>query len=141
MTPLNQLPAFVSEDVFHVVVESPRGSSIKLKYDAELGAMSVSRPLPAGLRYPFDWGFVPSTRGDDGDPVDAMLYWMLPPIRGWRSRAGLRSAVALPERVRNELGEFFIAATVLERKDPRILGWAGPEAALALVKATRITIP
>jgi inorganic pyrophosphatase len=37
--------------------------------------MGISRPLPVGLAFPFDWGFVPSTRGPDGDPVDAFVMW------------------------------------------------------------------
>ena len=169
MVPLNQLPTFVSADVFHVVVESPRGSSIKLKYDPELGAMSISRPLAAGVAYPFDWGFVPSTQAEDGDPVDAMLYWdvatfpgVVVPCRALgviqieqnrsdsRGRARndrilalpvharreheLRSAMALPRRMRDELEHFFIATTALEGKDAKILGWAGPDDALALLK-------
>jgi inorganic pyrophosphatase len=73
---LLRLPAFADKpDVFHVVVESPRGSAIKLKYASSLGAMSISRPLPLGLIYPYDWGFVPSTAGPDGDPVDAIVIW------------------------------------------------------------------
>jgi len=75
MTRLTQLPTFADKQVFHVVVESPRGSAIKLKYSDELNAMSVSRPLPLGVFYPYDWGFVPGTRAEDGDPVDALLLW------------------------------------------------------------------
>jgi inorganic pyrophosphatase len=69
------IPTFASDNTFHVVVESPRGSSLKLKYEPRWQAMSVSRPLTAGLVFPFDWGFVPSTRNSDGDPIDAFLMW------------------------------------------------------------------
>ena len=72
---LHQLPAFVRGDVFRVVVESPRGAAVKLKFDPELGVMMVSRPLTIGLTYPYDWGFVPGTQAEDGDPVDAILIW------------------------------------------------------------------
>jgi inorganic pyrophosphatase len=46
---------------------------VKLKYDRELGAMTLSRPLPTGVVYPYDWGFVPGTMASDGDPVDALI--------------------------------------------------------------------
>ena len=73
MKDLVSLPARRDSAVL-VVVETPAGSRVKLKVDPELGHVSVSRPLPLGLHYPFDWGFVPSTRAEDGDPLDAMLY-------------------------------------------------------------------
>ena len=79
---LAAIPAFASGDTFHVVVEVPRGSTLKLKYEAAWEAMSVSRPLPLGVTYPFDWGFVPSTKVADGDPLDAMLLWDVPSYPG-----------------------------------------------------------
>ena len=176
MPALDRLPTFAERDVFHVVVESPRGSAVKLKYQADLGAMSISRPLPAGLVYPYDWGFVPSTRADDGDPVDAAVFWdvasfpgvVIPcralalikveqnraggkgrarndrvlalPVEARRER-GLTSFTSLSKRLRDELEHFFIAATALEHKDARVLGWAGPDAVLDLLRssATRKT--
>jgi inorganic pyrophosphatase len=72
---LATIPTFAEDELFHVVVESPRGSSLKLKYHVEWDAMSVSRPLPLGVMFPYDWGFVPSTEAADGDPLDAMLLW------------------------------------------------------------------
>ena len=55
-----------------MVVETPRGSNIKLDYEPELRAFTVSRALPLGLVYPYDWGFIPGTKGEDGDPIDAL---------------------------------------------------------------------
>jgi inorganic pyrophosphatase len=79
---LESLPAFAEGNAFHVVIESPRGSALKLKYDATLEVMGVSRPLPAGMAFPFDWGFIPSTRGPDGDPLDAIVVWDVPAFPG-----------------------------------------------------------
>jgi inorganic pyrophosphatase len=69
------LPAFRPDGSLNVVVETPRGSSVKFKYDVDEAVMALSRPLPAVLVYPHDWGFVPATRGPDGDPVDAIIVW------------------------------------------------------------------
>ncbi len=61
-----------SRDV-HMVIETPRGSSLKLKYDEELKVFMWSRPLVAGISFPFDYGFLPQTLAGDGDAIDAML--------------------------------------------------------------------
>jgi len=72
---LRHLPARAEDGAIHVVVESPRGATVKLKYEPALGVMTVARALPLGLAYPYDWGFVPGTAAADGDPVDAMIVW------------------------------------------------------------------
>jgi inorganic pyrophosphatase len=45
---------------------------LKLEYDREIRLFTVSRGLPLGMVYPFDWGFLPGTMAADGDPVDAL---------------------------------------------------------------------
>src|SRR3954452_21214451 len=56
-----------------VVVETPRGSQNKLKFDEAAGRFRLSHVLPAGMAFPFDFGFIPETRGDDGDPLDVLV--------------------------------------------------------------------
>ncbi|MGE4061788.1 MAG: inorganic diphosphatase [Rhodospirillaceae bacterium] len=73
MTNLFSLPTFGPGGSVQVVIEASRGSSAKCKFDPQLEAFLYSRPLPRGLTYPFDWGFIPSTCAEDGDPLDAMV--------------------------------------------------------------------
>jgi inorganic pyrophosphatase len=68
-------PALRRDGSVNIVVETPRGSQAKFKYDPDTDLMMLSRPLPAGIVYPYDWGFIPSTRAADGDPLDAMILW------------------------------------------------------------------
>lgn len=152
------------------MVESPRGSTLKLKYDPDRLVMTLARPLPAGLVYPFDWGFVPSTEGPDGDPIDAFVLWDASSYPGivltcrtigvlqveqnaknakgrqrndriaavpieaarWES---IRSVRDVSKRIRAEVEQFFLASVAFEKKDAKILGWAGPREAIALVRA------
>lgn len=57
----------------NVVIETPKGSHNKYKYDAKLAVFVLGGVLPAGAVFPFDFGFVPSTRGEDGDPLDVLV--------------------------------------------------------------------
>jgi hypothetical protein len=60
-------------ELFRVVVETPKGSRNKYKYDEELGVFILDKVLPLGAVFPFDFGFIPSTRGEDGDPLDVLV--------------------------------------------------------------------
>jgi inorganic pyrophosphatase len=55
------------------VVETTKGSRTKLDYDTKRQCFVVSKVLPEGLSFPFDFGFIPSTIGGDGDPLDVIL--------------------------------------------------------------------
>ncbi len=57
----------------HIIVETPQGSREKYKYDEELHLFRLHKTLPAGMSFPFDFGFIPKTKGDDGDPLDVMV--------------------------------------------------------------------
>jgi inorganic pyrophosphatase len=72
MTDLLDLPPFGEDGELHMIVERPRGSPVKLKYEPKLEIFTVAGALPLGLTYPFDWGFIAGTEGDDGDPIDAL---------------------------------------------------------------------
>lgn len=75
IAPLHFLPVYDREtgDVT-VVIETPKGSQNKYKYDPSCGALRLTAVLGEGLAFPYDFGFVPSTLGADGDPLDILLF-------------------------------------------------------------------
>ena len=59
-----------------VVIETPKGSRNKYAFDPKqrvFERLSLRRILPAGMTFPYDFGFIPSTEADDGDPVDVLV--------------------------------------------------------------------
>jgi inorganic pyrophosphatase len=86
------------------VVESPRGGLYKFTYDPELEAFTLSKRLPAGLVFPLDFGFVPSTRAEDGDPLDILILADAPLITGCVLQVRLLGVV---EAEQTEEGETF----------------------------------
>jgi inorganic pyrophosphatase len=168
---LRRLPARAADGAIHVVVESPRGATVKLKYDPALGVLTVARALPLGLAYPYDWGFVPGTCAADGDPVDALIVWdaasfpgtvvrcraigvvkleqdrkgggrirndrlILLPVKYERG-APVHDVADLPERLREEIVQFFLMTAVFGKGNPSVLGWGGVAEAERLVDRTR----
>ncbi len=79
---LHKLPTWNDDGKLVCVVESPRGSIAKFKYDPALKVFTLNRSLILGVRYPYDWGFVPSTIAEDGDPLDVMMFHDVPTYPG-----------------------------------------------------------
>ena len=73
MTNLLKIPTWADEENVYAIVETPRGSTCKLEFDPELRGFTLAKPLMAGLTYPYDWGFIPSTKAQDGDPLDVLV--------------------------------------------------------------------
>jgi inorganic pyrophosphatase len=59
--------------VEQVVVETPRGSRNKYKFDERTGRMMLSKVMPEGMIFPYDFGFLPKTKTEDGDPLDVLI--------------------------------------------------------------------
>lgn len=88
MTPLPALsdPGFLSAYTpggnIRVVVETPRGSRNKYAFEHEEHILVLRKALPAGMVFPYDFGFVPSTKAEDGDPLDVLLLMDEPAFPG-----------------------------------------------------------
>lgn len=67
------LPAFAEDGALQIVIETPLGSRSKFAFDHERRVLVLRKILPAGMRFPCNFGFVPSTLAEDGDPLDAVL--------------------------------------------------------------------
>ena len=69
----------------NVVVETPKGSSVKYSFDQELGIMQLKRALPEGMVFPFNFGFVPGTISEDGDQFSTVAQTTLETVEDIRS--------------------------------------------------------
>lgn len=75
-------PKGTKGEVWNVVVETPRGSPHKYKFEPSLGTFTLSNVLPQGMTFPYDFGFVPGTCAEDGDPLDVLLLMDQPAFCG-----------------------------------------------------------
>jgi len=65
-----------------VIIETPKDSRNKYSFDEDLRIFSLKKVLPAGMTFPYDFGFVPSTRAEDGDPTDVLVLMDEPAFPG-----------------------------------------------------------
>src|SRR5690348_4610654 len=71
---LAKLPTFEGDSkLVNIVVETSKGMRTKLKYEEDEGVFRAEKVLPVGLVFPFDFGFLPSTLAEDGDPLDVLV--------------------------------------------------------------------
>ena len=70
------------DGIIQVVVETPKGSRNKFAFDAKRGVFQLKKVLPLGMEFPHDFGFVPSTKAEDGDPVDVLILMDEPAFPG-----------------------------------------------------------
>lgn len=82
-TPFEKIPPWDSKTrLVHVIIDTPRGSRNKFKFDERRGCFTLSRILPAGYVFPYDFGSIPGTRGEDGDALDVLVVMDEPAFPG-----------------------------------------------------------
>jgi inorganic pyrophosphatase len=86
----------------NAIIETPKGSLTKFKYDDESGLFLFDKAMPTGQTFPFDFGFLPSTLGDDGDPLDVLVLTEEPTFVGCLIHAKLLGVI---EAEQSENGE------------------------------------
>ncbi len=98
---LLNLEAFHDDKELNVVIETPKGSRNKYDYDERLGLFKLGGVLPSGASFPFDFGFVPSTLGGDGDPLDVLVLMDEPAFAGCLVRTRLVGVIEAEQTERD----------------------------------------
>jgi len=79
---LSRIPAQPKPGVVNILIEITAGSKNKYEYDKDLQAFALDRVLYSSVKYPCDYGFIPNTLADDGDPLDGMVLMDEPTFPG-----------------------------------------------------------
>ena len=83
MRSVSKLGPFDKESGYvNAIIDTPKGSRNKFKFDERLGLFRLGGALPIGSVFPFDFGYVPSTQGGDGDPLDVLILMDEPAFTG-----------------------------------------------------------
>ena len=153
-------------ELVRMIVEIPRNSSNKYEYDGKLGVFRLDRALYSPMHYPGDYGFIPGTLAEDGDPMDVLALVQEPSFPGVMIEVrpvGIlhmvdqderdQKVVAVPNRnprydeihtvdqifphVRREIEHFFAIYKELEGKLTVMNGWGGPREARKAIDESR----
>ena len=140
------------------VVEIPKGSRNKYEFDPATGCIHLDRVLFSSVHFPADYGFIPGTKADDGDPLDVLIIVEEPTFPGCHVRIrpigvllmqdekgsdtkilgvpvadprfdGIADLPDLPKHWLVEIENFFATYKVLEGKTSTVQGWQGADAA------------
>lgn len=149
-----------------VVVEIPKGSRNKYEYDPERNVMIFDRMLFSSVHYPSDYGFIPETLAQDGDPLDALVLVWEPTFPGcmieakpvglfkmWDEKGPdekilcvpvndplwnhLRQLSDVPPHLLKEIEHFFKVYKDLEKKKTGVEGWRELPSALEIIEQSR----
>jgi len=152
--------------ILDVMVEIPKGSRNKYEYDKERKVFIFDRMLFSAVHYPSDYGFVPDTLAEDGDPLDAMvLVWeatfpgcliesrAVGLMKMWDEKGPdqkilcvpvrdpfwnyIRTLADVPPHLLKEIENFFSIYKSLEKKKTGIDGWEGRAETIKVIKAAR----
>jgi len=160
---LSRIPAQPKPGLINVLIEIPGGGKNKYEFDKDLQAFALDRVLSSSVQYPYDYGFVPNTLADDGDPLDGMVIIDEPTFPGCVIAArpigmlemidggdrdekilcvpdkdprykDIRSLKDLPSHRLEEIAEFFRTYKNLEKKVTEIRGWLDVDHVMPLVE-------
>ena len=155
-------PSRITPQEFEAVIEIPKGSKCKYELDKYTGLLKLDRILYTSTHYPANYGFIPRTYADDGDPLDVLVLCSEPvypltlirvyPIGVMRmlddgkmddkiialplsdpTYLGIRSIDELPPHVFDEIMHFFSVYKQLENKQTAVKSLFGPEIAQRIV--------
>ena len=162
------MQAVTSTELLDVVIEIPRGSRNKYEYDHERHVIRLDRRLFSATVYPADYGFVPDTLAEDGDPLDVLVLLEDPTFPGcwvevrpvgvfWMedeqgadakivavpahdpTYEAIRDLGDIPQRLLDEIEHFFDVYKMLEpEKNSITRGYEGRDAAYAEIEASRL---
>jgi inorganic pyrophosphatase len=89
VNPTKLQPIDRKDGILQVIVETPKGCRNKFAFDPDQGIFALKKVLPAGMVFPYDFGFLPQTMAEDGDPIDVLLLMDEPAFTGCAVRARL----------------------------------------------------
>jgi inorganic pyrophosphatase len=87
----------------NAIIDTPKGSRNKFQYDEKLGIFKLGGALPLGAVFPFDFGYIPSTKGGDGDPLDILILMDEPAFPGCLVPAKLIGVIEAEQREDQEI--------------------------------------